>query len=349
MQISGGASRPTMVRGHIDPRTGSQVYTSWAPSALQLQSHGMLVPGMAVVGVPQPWSTHPVAHAHQQFHLTSAVPYTVVSAPTSPSTSQNLEHAQPGVSYKKVSSDSPLDVLSMLASKMSQGQRSIAAGYADSPSCSDTEGAGGNHLKVPTVPSMSRPRHGYSSDHKVPSLAASGSSSLTNSPAISRSASPIHDDDIDRDSLLAAGQAKRMYSDVESGENPTGRIRKARIHRCTIRGCTKTYMKRSHLETHLRTHTGEKPFRCSHPNCGKKFSRSDELTRHVRKHTGVKPFECDICHRGFSRSDHLTTHKRTHTGERPFVCKYKNCTRKFARSDELNRHTKIHERKAAGY
>eukprot|EP01136_Pigoraptor_vietnamica_P011678 Opistho-1_new@50819 len=39
---------------------------------------------------------------------------------------------------------------------------------------------------------------------------------------------------------------------------PSGRVSKRRLYVCTLPGCGKSYMKSSHLETHVRTHTGEK-------------------------------------------------------------------------------------------
>ncbi|CAG8461393.1 8449_t:CDS:2 [Ambispora leptoticha] len=61
--------------------------------------------------------------------------------------------------------------------------------------------------------------------------------------------------------------------------------RKKAAYTCEWAGCprkSKTQTSRFALITHLRSHTGEKPFTCEVKGCGKKFTRPDSLTKHMK-------------------------------------------------------------------
>ncbi|KAJ2591986.1 hypothetical protein H4R99_006564 [Coemansia sp. RSA 1722] len=89
---------------------------------------------------------------------------------------------------------------------------------------------------------------------------------------------------------------------------------------CTVSGCGKVFYQRAHLNIHIRSHTGYKPYACQYPGCGKSFPQLGNMRTHERIHTGDRPFQCNIpgCEKAFTQMGNLKTHlKKIHNLDMP--------------------------------
>lgn len=104
--------------------------------------------------------------------------------------------------------------------------------------------------------------------------------------------------------------------------------------------CGKIFYARTNIITHMRVHTGVKPYQC--PFCPERFRQISSMIRHKRLHTGEKPFSCNICGRSFRDHSTLQKHKSVHSAEKKYNCHM--CTKSFKRKEGLRIHIIRHSK-----
>ena len=120
-------------------------------------------------------------------------------------------------------------------------------------------------------------------------------------------------------------------------ENMLQRLGGKGTFKCRI--CQQSFRCDRVLQTHMRSHLGEKLYTCE--DCGQQFAHASSLCRHRKSHLGEEnPYRCDMCDKYFTSSTNLRQHKNTHTGERPYRCNI--CAADFVYSHSLSTHKRVH-------
>ncbi|XP_006808659.2 zinc finger protein 235-like, partial [Neolamprologus brichardi] len=118
---------------------------------------------------------------------------------------------------------------------------------------------------------------------------------------------PEPETEANHETLKEPGESLPHLNSLSSDAVSLSEIRSTDKEAFSCSECGRTFCRRDHLISHMRTHTGEKPFSCS--VCEKRFSCSGNILAHMRIHTGEKPFECSFCGKSFSQKGTLQLHR----------------------------------------
>ncbi|KAG7664710.1 uncharacterized protein J8A68_001735 [[Candida] subhashii] len=157
----------------------------------------------------------------------------------------------------------------------------------------------------------------------------SSSTTTTSRPV---SASPINNFQSSPPSLDSPKNVLPRTKMLKLVSGTTGRYKTApkhpAIYQCDV--CGRRYTRQSNCNSHVKTHSGERPFMCSNRDCDSSFYTKYDCKRHEDLHTNRNKFLCKGvledgtewgCGKGFPRLESLRRHFKTIKG--------KKCKRRF--------------------
>lgn len=139
-----------------------------------------------------------------------------------------------------------------------------------------------------------------------------------------------------RGDSLSPGRASRSGVNGVNGTRPRSRSRSA----------TREHILEMASPTPGARRTKQHPSQHKCTKCDKTFTRAYNLNSHMRTHTNERPFKCSVCNKAFARQHDRKRHEDLHSGEKKYICsgflsdgvtKW-GCGHRFARLDALGRH-----------
>ena len=119
-------------------------------------------------------------------------------------------------------------------------------------------------------------------------------------------------------------------------QSPVLRRRLPKLDMCE--SCNKSFSERNKLADHLKTQSGEKPFRFN--DCDKAFTQKSGLPYYMKRHNVDKPYQCTWCNKAFRSKSGIQYHMERHN-----VNKSHQCDKAFTWKGNLTIHSRIHGEK----